>query len=52
MESSILETLLSTDNISRKNAEAALMQARDSDPVNLLTTLVEGMKNSAKPEVA
>ena len=52
MESTILETLLSADNTSRKNAEAALMQARETDPVNLLTTLVEGMKNSAKPEVA
>lgn len=52
MESNLLETLLSADNAARKNAEAALMSARDSDPVSLLSTLVEGMKNSAKPEVA
>ena len=45
MENNFLENLLSADNNTRKNAEQSLMNERDSNPANLLNTLVEGMKN-------
>lgn len=51
MESNILESLLSSDNQVRTNAEKTLMSARETSPANLLTTLVEGMKNE-KQEIA
>jgi hypothetical protein len=45
MESNILQSLLSTDNNSRKMAEQTLMEERTNNPGNLLSILVEGMKN-------
>ena len=46
MESNILQSLLSSDNATRKNAEMMLMDERTSNPGNLLTILIEGMKNA------
>lgn len=37
---------MSNDNAIRKRAEENLMQERESNPVNLLNVLVEGMKTS------
>lgn len=51
MESHILENLLSPDNNVRKAAEAALMNERETNPANLLNTLVDGMKND-KQDIA
>jgi hypothetical protein len=46
MESNILQSLLSSENETRKNAEMMLMNERTSNPGNLLTILIEGMKNT------
>lgn len=46
MESNLLQSLLSTSNDERKQAEASMMEARNANPAGLLTTLTEGMKNS------
>ncbi len=45
MESNILQSLLSHSNDERKQAEAAITQARNTNPTGLLSTLTEGMKS-------
>lgn len=45
MESNILQSLLSHSNDERKQAEAAITQARSTNPTGLLSTLTEGMKS-------
>ena len=45
MESTILQSLMSNDNTIRKRAEENLMKERESNPLNLLNILIEGMKS-------
>eukprot|EP00347_Sterkiella_histriomuscorum_P001538 403371652 len=51
MESNYIEQLLSTDNAARSQAEKALYSMRDTAPANLVSMLLESMKNQ-KQDVA
>lgn len=44
MENNILQSLLSTDNETRKRAEAQIESDRSANPAGLISLFVEGMK--------
>jgi hypothetical protein len=45
MENTLLESLLSTDNELRRNAENSIENQRDTSPATLINTFVNGMQN-------